>query len=59
MARKNTPSHKRVASPPALRLTERDCQVIQSVESHRVLTSQQIEVLHFPSNKDERGHCAQ
>ena len=54
MARKNTPSHKRIASPPPFRLTERDqSQVIQSVYTHRVLTSQQIEVLHFSSNSRE------
>ena len=50
MARKNTPSHKRSASPAAFRLTERDRQVVHSVDTHRILTTQQIEVLHFASN---------
>lgn len=45
---RNTPSHQRVSDPSAMRLTERDRSVLLSVYRCRVLTSHQIEVLHFP-----------
>jgi len=47
--RRNTPSYKRPAKPKPMRLMSRDRAVLVSVYEYRVLTSHQIEALHFPS----------
>jgi hypothetical protein len=43
------PRHKRVESPPRIKLTERDAQVILAVYEYRLLRREQIERLFFPS----------
>lgn len=55
MAKRNTPSHKRISTPPAMRLTERDQLILQSIYECRILTSHQLEVLHFSSNDSKRS----
>ncbi|MBK8025151.1 MAG: replication-relaxation family protein [Chloroflexi bacterium] len=39
----------RLDSPPSIRLTERDLDIIQAVYDYRVLTTQQLQTLFFPS----------
>lgn len=51
MAKSYIPSHKRVKNPPPMRLTERDQEIILAVHEYRLLSSQHVEVLFFPSNK--------
>lgn len=51
-ARSNRPSHVRVAEPPVLRLMPRDRAILLSIYRYRVLTSHQIEALHFPSQRE-------
>ena len=43
------PRHRRVANPPRMRLTARDVQLILAVREHRVLRTDQIQLLFFPS----------
>jgi hypothetical protein len=43
------PIHRRVADPPAMQLTPRDRQVVQTVYEYRFLRREQIETLLFPS----------
>ncbi len=43
------PFHRRVASPPPMRLTKRDPKIILAVYYYRLLSSPQIEALFFPS----------
>ena len=47
--RKRSPRYARVASPPPIRLTERDRAVIQAVATYRILRRDQIQSLFFPS----------
>ena len=43
------PRHRRVSDPPRMRLTERDIDVISAVHEHRVLRTDQVQRLFFPS----------
>jgi hypothetical protein len=45
------PSYKRVESPPPMRLTARDKQIVLAIYEYRILSSQQIEALLFQSEK--------
>jgi hypothetical protein len=49
--KKYLPSHKRCKQPPAMRLTSRDKEIVTAVCQYRLLSSQQIEALIFPSEK--------
>ena len=49
--KKYIPSYKRADSPPPMRLTERDKRIVLAVHEYRLLSSPQIEVLFFPSEK--------
>lgn len=40
---------QRSPQPPAIRLTERDLAIMQAVQDYRVLTTQQLQQLFFPS----------
>src|SRR5215212_5699719 len=42
---------------PPFQLTQRDCDVIYSVYSYSLLSSQQIEALHFASGASPRTRC--
>lgn len=45
------PSHRRCKQPPAMRLTNRDKEIVTAVYYYRLLSSHQIEALIFPSKK--------
>ena len=47
------PSHKRVTTPPPMRLTARDTNIIKAVYSLGILTSEHIEALFFSSRNSE------
>lgn len=47
--RKRARRDERPENPPPMRITERDIQIIQAVYEYRVLTTQQLKALFFPS----------
>lgn len=51
MAKSYLPSYKRAKTPPAMRLTERDKQIISAVHHYRLLSSEHVEALFFATTE--------
>lgn len=46
-------------TPPAMRLTARDIEIVQAIYSYRVLTTPQVQRLFFPGDPEQQRHYHQ